>query len=162
MRNATIRVFLAAAFSATLAYAALAAEAGGEQSPSAPDSTIVDVTKVKWAPLKVQGLEGAEVAVLRGSVDKAGSELLLRLPPGFKVANHSHTSDETYVWLSGAFTLISNSGERTAFDGPAFISFPGNAPPHGLECGGASPCILYLRYNRPFDIKYFPEPPAPK
>ena len=90
---------------------------------------------------------------------KGEAEILLRLPPGYKVPNHSHTSDEVYVWLSGAFTLIAYDGTRTQFSRPAFISFPGSAPPHGLECGKAAPCILYLRYSRPFDIKYFPEPP---
>jgi hypothetical protein len=71
---------------------------------------------------------------------------------------HNHTSDETYVWLSGAFTLVTHDGTRTRFDGPAFMSMPGNASPHALECGKQAACVVYVRYNRPFDIHYFPEP----
>lgn len=120
-----------------------------------PDQTIVDIGKIAWAPLEVEGLEpGAEIAVLRGDLSKAGSELLLRLPPGYVVPSHNHTSDEVYVWIKGAFTLIAHDGTRTQFDGPAYISFPGNAPPHGLVCGAKAACVLYLRYSRPFDIKY--------
>ena len=119
------------------------------------DQTIVDVSKVVWSPLKVEGLPaGAEIAVLRGDLAKGESESLLRLPPGYTVPSHSHTSDELYMWISGAFVLISHDGKRTNFDGPAYISFPGNAPPHGLECGTQAPCILYLKYSRPFDIQY--------
>ena len=124
------------------------------------DQTIVDIAKVVWAPLKLEGLPpGAEIAVLRGDLAKGDAEILLRFPPRYKIPNHSHTSDEVYVWLSGAFTFIAYDGTRTNFSGPAFISFPGSAPPHGLECTGPQACIAYLRYSRPFDIKYFPEPP---
>ena len=147
---------------ALLSAPAMAAELGSNVHPLSfgKDQTIIDVSKVVWAPLNVEGLKkGADVAVLRGDLSKGDAEILLRLPSGYIVPNHSHTSDEVYVWLSGAFTLIAHDGTRTEFAGPAYISFPGSAPPHGLECGKSAPCILYLRYSRPFDIKYFPEPP---
>ena len=139
-----------------------AAEVGSNVKPLSfgKDQTIVDVEKVVWSPLDVDGLpKGAEIALLRGDLAKGEAEALLRFPPGYKVPNHSHTSEELYMWVSGAFTLIAHDGTRTAFPGPAYISFPGNAPPHGLECGGAAPCVLYLKLSRPFDIQYFPEPP---
>ncbi|MGH8503143.1 MAG: DUF4437 domain-containing protein [Gammaproteobacteria bacterium] len=134
-------------------------ELGSNKKPLSfgDDQTIVDLTKVVWEPLEVKGLApGAEIAVLRGDLGAGASELLLRLPPGYHVRSHSHTSDEVYVWVKGAFTLIAHDGTETEFDGPAYISFPGNAPPHGLKCGAKEPCVLYLRYSRPFDIKYFP------
>ncbi len=121
------------------------------------DQTIIDLKKVIWKPLKVTGLpSGAEIAVLRGKLETGSSESLLRLSPGYKMPIHSHTSDELYVWLEGAFTLIAHDGTEIKFDSSAFISFPGNAPPHGLKCGLKKACILYLRLSRPFDIKYFP------
>ncbi len=122
------------------------------------DQTIIDFNKVIWKPLKVEGLPpGAEIAVLRGKLDTGNSESLLKLFPGYKMPMHSHTSNELYVWLEGAFTLIAHDGKEIKFDSFAFISFPGNAPPHGLKCGLKKACILYLRLSRPFDIKYFPD-----
>ena len=119
------------------------------------DQTIVDITKLIWSPLEVEGLPpGAEIAVLRGDMDKASSESILRMPPGYVVPYHTHTSDELYVWIQGAFTLISYDGKRTKFDGPAYVSFPGKAPPHKLVCGNKEPCILYLKFSRPFDIEF--------
>jgi quercetin dioxygenase-like cupin family protein len=123
------------------------------------DQTIVDLTKIVWTPLELDGLApGVEIASLRGDLAKGEAEILLRIPAGYKVPNHTHTSDELYVWLQGAFTFIAHDGTRTKFSGPAYISFPGNAPPHGLECGKGSPCVFYLKYSRPFDIRYTPEP----
>ena len=153
-------VSLAALLFATLP--ASAVEVGSNVKPLSfgKDQTIVDITKVVWSPLEVEGLpKGGEIAVLRGDLAKGEAEALLRFPPVYVVPNHSHTSDELYIWISGAFTLIAHDGTRTAFAGPAYISFPGNAPPHGLECGKAAPCVLFLKYSRPFDIQYFPEPP---
>lgn len=135
-------------------------EVGSNMKPLAfgDDQTIIDVNKLVWAPLEVKGLpKGIEYALLRGDFGKDGSEAILRTPPGYYVPNHTHTSDELYMWISGAFTLIAHDGKRTEFAGPAYISFPGNAPPHALKCGDASPCIFYLKFSRPFDIKYSPE-----
>ena len=132
-------------------------ELGSNKKPIAfgADQTIVDVDKLVYEPLKVEGLpEGAEIAHIRGDLGKAGSESILRIPPGYHVPSHTHTSEELYMWISGAFTLISDKGEEQKFRGPAYISFPGNAPPHTLICGKKEPCIFYLAYTRPFDIIY--------
>ena len=123
-----------------------------------PDQTIIDLNKVTWAPLELEGFAaGAEIAVLRGALEH-GSELLVRTPPGYLIPNHNHTSDETYLWLQGEFTYINgNDGRAAAMSGQGFISLPGNAPPHAIRCG-PDPCLLYLRYTRPFDHKVFPMP----
>jgi len=135
--------------------------AGYESKLSYPykvdDQTIIDIGKIDWQPLKLEGLApGAQIAMLRGDLDDAhGVELVLRLPPGYVVPVHNHVAEETYVWIKGAFTLTENDGTKTQFSGPAYISFPGNALPHGLKCGSQEACVLYLSYSRPFDIHYF-------
>ena len=115
------------------------------------DQTIADIAKMEWAPLTLQGLPpGIEIAVLRGDLSKGGGEILLRTPPKYIVPNHSHTSDEVYVWLKGEFTYIAADGSRQKIAAPAYISLPGQTP-HALECGDEQ-CIFYLRYSRPFDL----------
>jgi hypothetical protein len=112
-----------------------------------------------WAPLKLDGLpEGIEIAILRGDLTKGGGEILLRTPSKYVVPNHSHTSDELYVWLKGGFTYITADGTRQKLDAPAYISLPGSSP-HTLECGD-DPCVFYVRYGRPFDLHILGMPPA--
>lgn len=124
-----------------------------------PDQTIADIGKLDWAPLKLKGLpEGIEIAVLRGDLTKGGGEILLRTPPGYLVPNHSHTSDEVYVWLKGSFTYIAADGTRQPMNAPAYISLPGQSP-HGLQCGNEQ-CVFYVRYGRPFDLQIHPMPAA--
>jgi Domain of unknown function (DUF4437) len=124
------------------------------------DQTIADIGKIEWAPLQLQGLPpGIEVAVLRGDLAKGGGEILLRTPPKYVVPNRSHTSDEVYVWLKGAFTYVAADGTRQRMNAPAYISLPGQSP-HALECGDEQ-CVFYLRYGRPFDLQVHAMP-APK
>ena len=122
-----------------------------------PEQVIADASRLEWAPLKLEGLApGAEIAVLRGDLSKGPSELLLRIPAHFTVPNHSHSSDETYVWLKGRFIYIAEDGRKQDFDGQAFIGLPPKVP-HALRCGD-DPCLLYLRYSGPFDWHVHPMP----
>jgi quercetin dioxygenase-like cupin family protein len=147
---------------ALLATAPIAAKAADAAAPKGffsfgPDQTIADIGKVEWQPLKLDGLPpGIEIAVLRGDLAKGGAEILLRLPANYTVPNHSHTSDELYVWLKGAFTYVAGDGKQAEIDGPAYLSLPGNTP-HALKCHN-EPCILYVRYGRPFDLHVHPMP----
>ncbi len=136
------------------------AEYATSSSPLAfgPDQTIIDLNKVTWSPLELEGFAaGAEIAVLRGDLAHS-SESVVRIPAGYVIPNHNHTSDETYIWLKGKYTYINGEDGRAArMSGQGFISLPGNAPPHAIKCGSTS-CVFYLRYSRPFDHKVFPMP----
>jgi len=143
--------------------------AAGENEPRkgfsafGPEQTIADASHLEWAPLKLEGLApGAEIALLRGDLATGPSELLLRIPANFMVPNHSHSSDETYVWLKGPFTYIAGDGREQDFAGQAFIGLPPKAP-HALHCG-TEPCLFYLRYSGPFDwhVHPMPEKKSPK
>jgi quercetin dioxygenase-like cupin family protein len=116
-----------------------------------PDQTIIDLNKLVWTPLEAEGVPpGPELAILRGDPKFGGLEVVLRLPARYTFANHSHTSDEVYVWLKGSFTYIAADGTTTPLSGQTYISLPGNVP-HALACGD-EPCVFYVRYSRPLDL----------
>jgi quercetin dioxygenase-like cupin family protein len=117
-----------------------------------PDQTIADISKLQFSALTLPGFApGIEIASLRGDLAKGGAEIILRTPAHYTVPAHSHTSDEVYVWLKGDFTYVTDNG-RQVMTAPAFISLPGNAPSHTIECGN-DPCMFYVRYSRPFDLQ---------
>ena len=123
--------------------------------------TIIDLQKVVWEPLKGEGIPpGVQIAMLRGDLAAGGGELLVRLPAHYTFPNHSHTSDEHYVWIQGDFTYIAEDGTATPLSRHAYISLPGNVP-HALKCG-KTPCIFYVRYAGPFDYKIHPMPTRKK
>ena len=123
--------------------------------------TIIDLRNVVWEPLKGEGIPpGVQIAMLRGDLAAGGGELLVRLPANYTFPNHSHTSDELYVWIQGDFTYIAEDGTATPLSGHTYISLPGNVP-HALRCG-KTPCIFYVRYPGPFDYKIHPMPARKK
>ena len=122
-----------------------------------PDQKIIDLSKVHWTPLQAEGVKpGTEIAVLRGSLKSGPVELLIRLPANYTFPVHSHTSDETYVWISGKFSYIAEDGTVVKLPGQTFIGLPGNVA-HGLACG-SEPCVFYARYSQSFDMKTYPKP----
>jgi len=152
---------LAAIIALAAPIAATAADAGTPKGffSFGADQTIVDIGNVDWQPLKLDGLPaGAEIASLRGDLAKGGGEILLRVPANYTVPNHSHVSDELYVWLKGDFVYVAADGSQASLKAPAYISLPGNTP-HALKCGN-EPCLFYLKYGRPFDLHIHEMPVA--
>jgi quercetin dioxygenase-like cupin family protein len=134
---------------------------GSNKQPFAfgADQTIIDLSKLVWEPLKAEGVPpGAELATLRGDGASGVLEVMVRLPANYTFPNHSHTSDELYVWIKGNFTYIAADGTATPLSGQTYISLPGGVP-HALACG-AEPCVFYVRYSRPLDLHLHPMPQA--
>ena len=136
---------------------------GSNKQPFAfgTDQTIIDLNKLVWEPFKAEGVpSGPELAILRGDAKGGGLEVMVRLPANYTFPNHSHTSDELYVWIKGNFTYIAADGTATPLSGQTYISLPGGVP-HALACG-AEPCVFYVRYARPLDLHLHPMPQAKK
>jgi Domain of unknown function (DUF4437) len=126
-----------------------------------PGQTLIDLKKIVWEPLKGEGIPpGARIATLHGDLATGGAELLVYLPAHYTFPNHSHTSDELYVWIQGDFTYIAADGTATSLSGHTYIRLPGNVP-HALRCG-KTPCMFYVRYTGPFDYKIHPMPARKK
>src|SRR5207237_938876 len=97
--------------------------------------TIIDLKKVVWEPLKGEGIPpGVQIATLHGDLAAGGGELLVRLPAHYPFPNHSHTSDELYVWIQGDFIYIADDGTATPLSGNTYIRLPGIVP-QALRCG---------------------------
>ena len=116
--------------------------------------TIIDLQKVVWEPLKGEGIPpGVQIALLRGDLAAGGGELLVRLPANFTFPNHSHTSDELYVWIQGDFTYIAEDGTATPL---SRVGSRAGAP----AVGGGFPLSLF-RLRGGFTIPPWPrfQPP---
>ncbi len=159
-----MRLFIAVLLVWVSASGAMAQE--GRASNTQPlsfgfDQVIIDLNKLAWQPLEIEGIPpGPEIAVLRGSLAGGPVEAVMRLPANFTVPNHSHTSAEVYLWITGDFTYVAADGTAVDLSGQTFISLPGSAR-HALVCKD-KPCMFYLRYARSFDIRIHPMPQLKK
>ena len=138
------------------AHAAFAAEVGSNANPLSfgKDQTIVDIGKVVWGPLDVEGLpKGGEIAVLRGDLAKGDAEVLLRFPPGYKVPNHSHTSDEVYMWAERRVHARLSRRQAHRVRRPRVYQFSGQCPSawarvwHGCAVRGVPRVLAPVRHS---------------
>lgn len=119
------------------------------------NSAITNLSNVTWKPLA--GIpEGAEVAVLNGNPATGASEVLLRLPAGYLFPHHSHTSPEVLFWSKGEFTYIADDGTKQNLQPDSYLNLPSGSK-HSVLCG-QEPCLVYARYDQPFDLLLSPSP----
>lgn len=112
-------------------------------------TTITDLSSLTWKPL--EGIpKGVEVAVLSGNPATGSSEVVLRLPPGYLFPHHSHTSPEILFWSKGEFTYIADDGTKQNLGSDSYLNLPSGTK-HSVVCG-QEPCLVYARYNKPFDL----------
>ena len=118
-------------------------------------STIADLSTLTWQPIK-QIPEGAEVAVLSGNPNTGASEVVIRLPAGYMFPYHSHTSTEVLFWSKGEFTYIADDGTKQNLQPDSYLNLPSGTK-HSVLCG-QDPCLVYARYDKPFDLLLSPAP----
>ncbi len=80
------------------------------------------VTGVQWGPAPGVFPAGAQMAVMGGDPTKAGGEFTVRLrfPDGYRIAPHTHPTDENVTVLEGSFSV----GMGTSFDSGAMQALP--------------------------------------
>ena len=119
-------------------------------------TVIANSSELEWEPW--QGFpEGAEIAVLRGDQNSIWDEAFVRIPAGFQVPHHNHTARELVLWIEGKFTFVADDGTKQELGPTAYLNLaPGNK--HSVRCGDESPCLLYLKYDRPYDVNTYPHP----
>lgn len=123
-------------------------------SPSAfsvenTNSVIADPATLTWKPMA--GIpKGAEVAVLSGNPAISASEVLIRLPAGYNFPHHFHSGREILFWSKGEFTYIADDGSKKTLPPGSYLNLPSGTK-HSVLCG-QQPCLVYARYDQPFDL----------
>ncbi len=130
-----------------------------DKNPLAFDAEqrLIDFSRLTWKSMKSDEIqEGAEIAILRGDFKTEPTEAVVRLPANYTFPTHSHPITEIYVWIQGDFSYVSADGKTVDMKAPTFISLPENVP-HTLICKD-QPCMFYVRYEKPFEVKFHPMP----
>lgn len=113
------------------------------------NSAIADPSSLTWKPL--EGIpEGVEVAVLSGNPATGASEVVLSLPAGYFFPHHAHSSREVLFWSKGDFTYIADDGTKQNLEAGSYLNLPSGTK-HSVVCG-QQPCLVYARYDKPFDL----------
>jgi anti-sigma factor ChrR (cupin superfamily) len=126
------------------ASAALAQEPALAFSAQAPN--------LQWKSCPDPLPKGCQLAVLHGDPAKPNADVFLKLPGPSKIPLHTHTSAERIVLVAGTFH-ITYEGQKMAVLQPGSYAYGPATKPHSAECVSRKPCILFIAFEAPVDIK---------
>lgn len=136
------------------ALAAGAAPAGAAEQQDderrSPLTVSADDDSLEWAPCPDLFPRGCELAVVQGDPEQANADVLLRVPGGYQIPPHSHTSAERMILVSGEMELhYKGHPKRTLSEGD--YAFGPAGLPHVARCVSKEPCTLFIAFERPVD-----------
>ncbi len=146
----------------------IAADAACAQQPTAPAHAAGAAKSVataqaashepelKWGPAPAIFPAGAQMAVLQG--DPGGTSLFtvrLRFPDGYRIAPHTHPTDENVTVISGTFrvgmgTTAESTGMLTLHSG-GFVTAPAN---HAHYAAASGVTVVQVHAMGPFAMTY--------
>jgi anti-sigma factor ChrR (cupin superfamily) len=122
----------------------------------AMDHIAVQPNALKWGPAPLGMPPGAQVAVVTGDPGKDAPYVVrARLPAGYKIAPHTHPTDESVTVLSGAFHIAAGDkfdtkkGEAVRAGG--FFNAEKGMQHYGWTTG---PTVIQIHGMGPFAIDY--------
>jgi quercetin dioxygenase-like cupin family protein len=124
------------------------ATAGPPLFRAASDSTL------QWGPCPTPLPAGCELAVLHGDPAKPNADVLLRIPAGYAIPPHTHSSAERMILISGRLD-VRYQGAQPATLGPGNYAYGPPKVPHAATCMAAEPCVLFVAFEDPVDVKPF-------
>jgi quercetin dioxygenase-like cupin family protein len=144
-----MRPMIFAALPLTLAAAGMLAQAPAAARAPAP-------ADLNWRPAPAIFPAGAQMAVLQGN--PGGTSMFtirLRMPDGYRIAPHTHPTDENVTVISGSFRVgmgktFDTKGMMTLSAG-GFVTAPANGAHYAVAQG---PTIVQVHAMGPFTMTY--------
>ena len=124
---------------------------------TAPTSSEAPVTKaatdpaLKWGPCPAPFPTGCELTVLHGDPAKPNADVLLRLPGGYVIPPHRHSSAERMILVSGQMEVKYQGAAAATLNPGNYAYGPANAP-HRATCVGTTQCHLFVAFEGPVDV----------
>lgn len=95
---------------------------------------------------------GCKIAVLHGDPAKPGADVFLRVPAGYVIPAHWHTSAERMVLVSGSLD-VTYAGHPTARLETNDYAYGPAKLPHVAKCRSATPCTLFIAFDQAVDAQ---------
>lgn len=106
--------------------------------------------QLKWGPCPDFIPKGCEIAVLHGDPGKPNADVFFKVPGGFNIPKHRHSSAERMVLVSGELT-VTYDGQDPVTLRPGMYAYGPAQAPHEATCGEGPPCVLFIAFESPVD-----------
>jgi quercetin dioxygenase-like cupin family protein len=107
-----------------------------------------------WGPCPQIFPSGCEIAVLHGDPAAPNADVYLRVPAGFEIPSHSHTSVERMILVTGELTVVYQGQAAVTLSTGDYAFGPAKAP-HKADCVSDTPCTLFIAFESAVDAEPF-------
>lgn len=106
-------------------------------------------SSLEWGPCPEFMPEGCNIAVLHGDPTEKNADIFFKVPANANIPNHTHTSPERMVLVSGELEVTYEGEETQTLKEGSYAYGPANKP-HSAKCGD-TPCVLFIAFEDPVD-----------
>jgi len=105
---------------------------------------------LQWGPCPEFFPPGCQIAVLHGDPAKPNADVFFRVPAGYDLPSHWHTSAERMVLVSGELH-ITYDGQGPAILRPGMYAYGPPKAVHRGRCVSNEPCVFFIAFEAPVD-----------
>ena len=105
---------------------------------------------IAWGPCPPFFPEGCELAAIQGDPSKPNSDVYFKIPGGYLLPAHWHTSAERMVLVSGELDVTYKDQATTHLKTGMYAYGPPKAV-HDGKCISEAPCVLTIAFEEPVD-----------
>lgn len=105
---------------------------------------------LQWGPCPEMFPEGCMISVAHGNPAEPNADVFFKVPGGYEIPSHWHTSPERMVLVSGELDVTYAGQEATTLKQGDYAYGPAKAP-HGATCKEGDDCILFIAFQDPVD-----------
>ena len=126
------------------------AQLHAQMAPAAAPITRSVSSALQWGPCPAIFPAGCQIAVLHGDPSKPNADIFLRVPGGYAIPAHAHTSAERMILVEGQLT-VRYQGAAAAVLSPGEYAYGPASLPHEARCAGRKSCTLFIAFEGPVD-----------
>lgn len=118
--------------------------------------TVADRT-LQWGACPPVFPAGCELAVLHGDPAKPNADVFFRVPAGYAVPAHTHSSAERMILVTGRLDVKYQGAQAVTLEPGNYAYGPARLP-HRATCIAAEACTLFIAFEGPVDVEPFEGP----
>jgi quercetin dioxygenase-like cupin family protein len=124
--------------------------AGVAQTVQEKPLAITPAAATQWGPCPPIFPNGCQISVLHGDPAKPNADIFLRVPAGYEIPAHTHTSPERMVLVEGLLRVRYDGAGEEMLSVGEYAYGPARLP-HVARCMSSTQCTLFIAFEGPVD-----------
>jgi hypothetical protein len=120
----------------------------------APLTRLAQDPELQWGACPDIFPAGCEITVLHGDPTRPNADVFLRVPGGYQIPPHSHTSAERMILVTGELNVQYQGAPAALLTAGEYAYGPAGLP-HQANCASTDACTLFIAFEVPVDALPF-------